>query len=169
MLEQGGEAGGELLEWLGLGGDGVLATREVLVGEGKGGDIVGEEQCSSHSLSINCWSAGLTRGTPIIGSRIGDAMVLCLSWSEMSHSCGVVVHVVWGGGAPLFNNVRTTTVRCGHLGLDGQLVKQLQQGVAHGHLAVPPATLDNELQPNNMPMMCFSMFIRCEIVEPVDA
>ena len=41
--------------------------------------------------------------------------------------------------------MRTTTVRCGHLGIDGQLVKQLQQGVVHGHLAVPPATLDNEL------------------------
>ena len=54
MLEQGGEVGGEVLEWLGLGGDGVLATWEVLVGEGEGGDIVGEEQCSAHSLSINC-------------------------------------------------------------------------------------------------------------------
>jgi hypothetical protein len=50
---------------------------------------------------------------------------------------------------PLFNNVRTTIVRCSHLGLDGLLVKQLQQGVVHGHLAVPLATLDNELQPIN--------------------
>ena len=46
---------------------------------------------------------------------------------------------------PLFYNVRTTIVRCNHLGLDGQLVKQLQQGVVDDHLAVPPATLDYDL------------------------
>jgi hypothetical protein len=34
---------------------------------------------------------------------------------------------------------------CDHLGLDGQLVKQLQHGVVDGHLAVPLATLDYEL------------------------
>jgi hypothetical protein len=55
------------------------------------------------------------------------------------------VEPAWSSGAPLFNNVRTITVRCGHLGLDGQLVTQLQQGVVHGHLAVPLATLDNEI------------------------
>ena len=46
---------------------------------------------------------------------------------------------------PLFNNVRTTIVRCSQLGLDGLLVKQLQQVVTLGPLVVPAATLDNEL------------------------
>jgi hypothetical protein len=50
----------------------------------------------------------------------------------------------WRSGPPLFNNVQTITVCRGHLGLDRLLVKQLQQGVVHGHLAVPLATLDNE-------------------------
>ena len=46
---------------------------------------------------------------------------------------------------PLFNNVQTAIVRCGHLGPDGTLVKQLQQVVTLGPLVVPAATLDNEL------------------------
>ena len=36
-------------------------------------------------------------------------------------------------------------VRGGHLGHNGTLVAQLQQGVVHSHLAVSMATLDNEL------------------------
>ena len=40
----------------------------------------------------------------------------------------------------------------GHLGLDGTLVKPLQLVPMLGHLAVPDATLDNELQPKMMPM-----------------
>jgi hypothetical protein len=50
----------------------------------------------------------------------------------------------------------------GHLGPGGTLVKLLQQGPVLEPLAVPLATLDSKLQPNNMPMMCFSMFIRYE-------
>ena len=50
----------------------------------------------------------------------------------------------------LFSNdtiVRTAIVRCGQLGPDGTLVKPLQQVPMNGHLVVPLATLDNELQP----------------------
>ena len=50
-------------------------------------------------------------------------------------------------GPLLFNNVRTTIVRCGHLGLDGTFVKPLQQVPMDGPLVVPLATLDSELQP----------------------
>ena len=58
------------------------------------------------------------------------------------------------------NSVRTTTVLCGHLGLGGLLVKQLQQGVVHGHLAVPLATLDSELyQVNDDASERFQVFI----------
>ena len=45
--------------------------------------------------------------------------------------------------------VRTVLVRGGHLGPDGALVKQLQQGVILDHLVVPAATLDSELHPCN--------------------
>ena len=63
-------------------------------------------------------------------------------------------------GPLLFNNVRTTIVRRGHLGLDGQLVTQLQQGVEHVHLAVPRATLDSELyQVNEDASDGFQVFI----------
>ena len=47
--------------------------------------------------------------------------------------------------APLFNNVRTITVRWRPLLADGALVNQLQQDVPLGHLVVPVATLDSEL------------------------
>ena len=46
---------------------------------------------------------------------------------------------------PLFNNVRTAIVPCGHLGPDGALVKQLQQVVILDHRVVPAVTLDSEL------------------------
>jgi hypothetical protein len=56
--------------------------------------------------------------------------------------------------------MRTIIVRCGHLGLDGLLVTQLQQGVVHGRLAVPLATLDNELyHVNNDASDGFQVFI----------
>ena len=50
-------------------------------------------------------------------------------------------------GTTLFNNVRTIIVRWRPLLDDGALVNQLQQYVPLGHLVVPDATLDNELQP----------------------
>ena len=47
-----------------------------------------------------------------------------------------------------------------HLGLGGDVVKLLQQGVVHGHLAVPAATLDSELyQVNDDASERFQVFI----------
>ena len=57
--------------------------------------------------------------------------------------------------------MRTTIVRCIHLVFDGLLVAQLQQGVVHSHLAVPLATLDNELYHLNKDASdVFQVFIR---------
>jgi hypothetical protein len=149
---------------------------------------VGEEQCSAHSLSIHCWSAGLTRGTPIIGSWIGAAMVLCLLWSikflQRFHVHGgvVVVDDGWCGAETLSlergSQPGVAGCHCStmcelqkffgsQLRLDGARVKLLQQVPVVEPLAVPLATLDSKLQPNNMPMMCFSSLFRCGIVEPV--
>ena len=85
----------------------------------------------------------------------------------------LVLHRGWGrhGAAetPLFNNVRTTIVRCGQYGLDGTLVKPLQQVPMNGPLVVPLATLDSELQPVEMIPRCqwlLRYIFRCGIVEP---
>ena len=65
--------------------------------------------------------------------------------------------------------MRTSKVRGGHLGPDGTLVKLLQQVPVLEHLAVPNATLDNELLNPNDADVCFRCLFGCEIVEPVDA
>ena len=53
--------------------------------------------------------------------------------------------------------------------LDGTLVKPTQQVLVDVPLAVPPATLDNELQPNNDADGASICLLGVEIVEPVDA
>ena len=57
----------------------------------------------------------------------------------------------------------------GHLGLGGTLTKALQQVPVLGHLAVPDATLDNELLTQNDADVCFNVYFRYGIVEPADA
>ena len=70
-------------------------------------------------------------------------------WLARSRDSGRRPRVGSSGVAetPLFNNVRTITVRWRPLLADGALVNQLQQDVPLGHLVVPDATLDSELQP----------------------
>ena len=65
--------------------------------------------------------------------------------------------------------VRTTIVRGGQFRLSGTLVKPTQQVLVDVPLAVPPATLDNELQPNNDADGASICLLGVEIVEPVDA
>ena len=66
-----------------------------------------------------------------------------------SQDCALRLRVGSSGVAetPLFNNVRTIIVRWRPFLADGALVNQLQQDVPLGHLVVPDATLDSELQP----------------------
>ena len=97
-------------------------------------------ECRVDQRHSNNWNSDRSRHVVVL-------VVVNRVLAEMSRHGGVVVHDVRSGGAPLFNNVQTTNSLLAAVNRIRRACQPTTARCAIGRLAVPNATLDNELQP----------------------